>query len=137
MFGYGIYLFGGLVSFASKQLKVVAFSSCEAEYAAAAYTCKEITFIRGICADLGFILEGALVLLVDNTAAVDVAYNMGVTARTKHFDMCIHYFRDEVQFRRIAPVHILTAYQRADGYTKGLDKTKFLHWLHSIYKGVS
>ena len=31
MFGYGIYLFGGLVSFASKQLKVVAFSSCEAE----------------------------------------------------------------------------------------------------------
>ena len=64
MFGFGIYLFGGLISFASKQLKVVAFSSCEAEYAAAAYTCKEITFIRNICRDMGFTLEGALVLLV-------------------------------------------------------------------------
>ena len=86
---------------------------------------------------MGFTLEGALVLLVDNTAAVDVAYNMGVTARTKHFDMCVHYFRDEVQFLRIVPAHVLTAYQRADGYTKGLDKTRYLHWLHSIYKGVS
>ena len=32
MFGYGIYLYGGLISFASKQLKTVAHSSCEAEY---------------------------------------------------------------------------------------------------------
>ena len=37
MFGYGIYLYGSLVSFASKQLKTVAFSSAEAEYAAASY----------------------------------------------------------------------------------------------------
>ena len=37
MFGFCIYLFGGIVSFASKQLKVIAFSSCEAEYAACAY----------------------------------------------------------------------------------------------------
>ena len=49
MFGFGIYMYGGLVSFASKQLKTVAFSSCEAEYAAASYTCKEIEFIRNIC----------------------------------------------------------------------------------------
>ena len=45
MFGYGVYLFGGLISFASKQLKTVAFSSCEAEYAAASYCCKEIEFV--------------------------------------------------------------------------------------------
>ena len=38
MFGFVVYLFGGIVSFASKQLKVIAFSSCEAEYAACAYT---------------------------------------------------------------------------------------------------
>ena len=34
MYGYVIYLFGGVVSYTSKQLKVVCFSSCEAEYAA-------------------------------------------------------------------------------------------------------
>ena len=43
MFGFGVYMYGSLISFSSKQLKTVAFSSCEAEYAAAAYTCKEIS----------------------------------------------------------------------------------------------
>ena len=71
MFGYGIYLFGGLVSFSRKQLKIVAHSSCEAEYAAASYACKEIEFVRNICADMGVTLQGRLVLAVDNTAAID------------------------------------------------------------------
>ena len=48
MFGYNVYLMGGLISFASKNLKVVALSSAEAEYAAASYTCKELTFVRTI-----------------------------------------------------------------------------------------
>ena len=110
MFGFVIYLFGGIVSFASKQLKIIAFSSCEAEYAACAYTCKEIQFIRSLCRDLGFELKGALVLGVDNTAAIEVANNNGVTARTKHFGMCIHYFRDLVQNNSIIAEHILTAF---------------------------
>ena len=75
MFGFGIYLYGSLVSFSSKQLKTVAFSSCEAEYAAASYTCKEIEFVRNICSDMGVVLQGRLVLAVDNTAAIDIAHD--------------------------------------------------------------
>ena len=74
MFGYSIYLFGGLITFASKQLKTVAFSSCEAEYAAASFCCKEIEFVRNICSELGVELQGRLVLALDNTAAIDIAY---------------------------------------------------------------
>ena len=48
--------------------------------------------------------------------------------------MCIHYFRDEVQANRITPIHVLNLYQRADGYTKGLDKTTFLKWVALAYK---
>ena len=129
----------------SKQLKIVCFSSCEAEYAAAANCCKEISFIRKICADMGFVLNGQLVLLVDNTAAIEVAENVGVTGKTKHFETCIHYFRHEVQHGRIVPIHVLTNFQRADGFTKGLDRKKFLEWVvalydesvHTIYKGVT
>ena len=58
------------MSFASKQLKTVAFSSCEAEYAAASYACKEIEFVRNICFDMGVSLQGRLVLALDNTAAI-------------------------------------------------------------------
>ena len=83
MFGYGIYLFGGLVSYASKQLKTVAFSSCEAEYAAGSFCCKEIEFVRSICDDLGLTLSGRLVLALDNTACIDIAFDVGVSGRTK------------------------------------------------------
>lgn len=132
MFGYGIYLFGGLVSFASKQLKVVAFSSCEAEYAAASYCCKEIEFVRNICSDLGVTLHGRLILALDNTAAIDVAHDRGVSGRTKHFNMAMHYIRDLTEIRRILPTFVSTILQRADGYTKALDKSKYLKWIQYV-----
>ena len=129
MFGYGIYLYGSLISFGSKQLKTVAFSSCEAEYAAASYCCKEIEFIRNLCLDLGVILEGRLVLGVDNTAVIDIAHDVGVSSRTKHFDRAIHYLRDMTQLRRIVPTFVSTTQQKADGYTKALDKSSYFKWL--------
>jgi transposase InsO family protein len=132
MFGHGIYLYGGLISFASKQLKTVAFSSCEAEYAAASYCCKEVEFIRNLCADLGLVLQGRLVLALDNTACIDIAHDVGVSGRTKHFDRAIHYLRDLTQLRRILPVYVSTSQQRGDGYTKGLDKSTFHKWLSTL-----
>ena len=132
MFGFGIYLFGGLISFASKQLKTVAFSSCEAEYAAASYCCKEIEFLRNICADMGLELNGRLVLAVDNTAAIDVAHDVGVSARTKHFDRAVHYLRDLTQLKRVLPAFVSTLLQRADGYTKPMDKSTFLKWTTNV-----
>ena len=81
---------------------------------------------------MGFSFDKYLVLLVDNSATIDVAYNMGVTARTKHFNLCIHYIRDLTQDGRIVPAHILAEFQKADGMTKGLDKTAFLRWLSSL-----
>ena len=133
MFGHCIYIYGSLVSYSTKQLKLVAFSSCEAEYAAASACCKEMEFVRNVCFDLGMKLQGRLVLAVDNTAVIDVAHDVGVSARTKHFDRAIHYLRDLVQLRRVIPVFVRTHIQRADGLTKALDKSKFLDWLKMFF----
>lgn len=54
------------VSFTSKQLKVVALSSAEAEYAAVSYVCREVVFIRNVLVDLGFPLIDPTVVFVDN-----------------------------------------------------------------------
>ena len=129
MFGYSVYLFGSLVSFASKQLKTVAFSSCEAEYAAASFACKEIEFVRQICRDMGVDLHGRLVLGVDNTACIDIAHDVGVSGRTKHYDRAIHYLRDLTQMRRVLPTYVNTHQQLADGFTKVLDKSTFTKWV--------
>jgi hypothetical protein len=125
----------GLISYASKQLKTVAFSSCEAEYAAASFTCKEIEFVRNICDDMGVTLYGRLVLAVDNSACIDVAHDVGVSGRTKHFDRAIHYLRDLTQLRRVLPTFVKTDQQRADGYTKGLNKSLFSSWSSNVISG--
>ena len=110
---YNLYLFGGVVSFASKFLKVVAMSSAEAEYAAASQTCREMTYIRNVCGDLGLVLRGRLCLAVDNTAAIAICENPGVTARNKHFSDAVHYVRHEYDHGRIRLVFVTTDKQRA------------------------
>ena len=120
------------MAYSSKLLKVVALSTAEAEYAAASYTCREVEFVRHLCEDLGCVLRGELILCVDNTAAIDIAHNLGVTARTKHFTDAIHYFRDLVYRMCILPVHVTTDRQRADGFTKPLPKHTFLSWVDTL-----
>jgi len=126
MFGFSVFLANGPICFISKLLKVVAWSSCEAEYAATAYCAKEIAFVRQLLLFLQVDLYGPIILGVDNTAAIDCAENMGVTPRTKHFKQAMHYFRDCVHDKWIKLLHITTDKQLADWFTKILDKTTFL-----------
>ena len=132
MFGLVIYLFGAPVTYAAKNLKIVAMSSAEAEYAAAAYTCKEIMFVRKVLGDLGFTPSGPTVLCVDNQAAIKVAENVGVTARTKHFDDTLHFFRHQVEHRVVVPTFVRTHHQCADGFTKPLGKGPFREWSRKL-----
>ena len=85
MFGFVVFFMGAPISFTSKQLRVVALSSAEAEYAAASYACREIAFIRHVLIDLGFLLIHPTILCIDNRAAIEIAHNLGVTSSNKHF----------------------------------------------------
>ena len=82
---------------------------------------------------MGVPLHGRLVLAVDNTACIAVAHDVGVSQRTKHFARAIHYLRDLTQQRRVLPFHVATDLQRADGYTKSLDKSKYSAWLRTVF----
>ena len=128
MFGFVVYLYGGPIAFSAKRLKVISLSSAEAEYAAASYTCKEIMFIRNVCNDLCVKLDGATVLAVDNKAAISIVENMGVTGRNKHFEDSLHYIRHLYDHRVIKPTFVTTRHQRADGFTKPLEKSNFQTW---------
>ena len=104
-------------------------TSAEAEYAASAYTCKEIMFVRNVLNDLGFPVKGPCVLWIDNKAAISIAKNHGVTGRNKHFSEAIHYFRHLCDHQFVVPTHVVRTKQRADGFTKLLDKALFHTWL--------
>ena len=79
-------------------------------------------------------LQGRLVLAVDNTAAIDIAMDVGVSGRTKHFDRAIHYLRDLTQLRRILPAYVRTDQRRADGYTKPLTKHAYAKWIPNVLR---
>ena len=79
--------------------------------------------------DLGFSSIHPTVVCVDNKAAIEIAHNLGVTSRNKHFIDAIHYFDTLVDHRVIVPAHVLAQYQRADGFTKCLGKSPFKIWL--------
>ena len=137
MFGYCVFLFGGPVAFVAKRLKVVALSSAEAEYAASSYSCKEVAFVRNVCAELELgLLDGPVCLAVDNEAAIKIAENKGVTGRTKHFNDAIHYVRHMVDHLFIRLRYVSTRHQMADGFTKPLDKPLFRTWCSRLLSGV-
>ena len=137
MFGYCVFMYGGLISFAAKRLKVIALSSAEAEYAAASYTSKEVMFIRNVFDSLGIKLNGPTILAVDNEAAIKIADNRGVTARNKHFQDAVHYIRHLIDFNYIKLAFVRTHNQRADGFTKPLAKPQFREWCKYLINGVS
>ena len=136
MFGYVVYLFGGPVAFAAKRLKVVAHSSAEAEYAAASYTCKEVAFVRNVCAELALGISGPVCLAVDNEAAIKIAENRGVSGRTKHFSDAIHYIRHMIDHLIVRVRFVSTHFQMADGFTKPLGKKDFRTWCSRLMHGV-
>ena len=132
-FGYVSFMAGGPISWIAKNLKS-ADSSCEAEYSAVSKAARDVTFIRYICEDLGFVLKDALPIGVDNTASIDVAYNLGVTGRNKHYDREIHYIREMVAYFKNKLLHVRTEFQTADIFTKCLDKPTFLRHRKTLYR---
>ena len=67
-------------------------------------------------------------LTVDNEAAIAICENPGVTARNKHFEDQVHYVRHEYDYGRLRLIYVSTDLQKADGFTKPLDPTKFFRW---------
>jgi len=132
-YGFVLTMAGGPISWVSKACKS-ALSSCEAEYTAASNATRDIEFVRNVLEDIGYPIYGRLVLGVDNTAAIDVANNPGVSARNKHFDRETHYIRTQVDEQKIDLVHLRTEYQTGDLFTKPLDKTTFIRHQSSLLK---
>ncbi|WVZ75552.1 hypothetical protein U9M48_023592 [Paspalum notatum var. saurae] len=64
---------------------------------------------------------GKIPLLVDSTSAISVAKNPVLHSRTKHIDMRFHFLRDHYEKGDIDLVHVVSANQLADIFTKPLE----------------
>ena len=92
--GVLVFLGSSPISWLSLKQKVVALSTCEAEYVAAATAACQVVWLRRLLGELTGVEAHPPALMVDNQLAIALAKNLILQDRSKHIDMKFHFLRD-------------------------------------------
>ncbi|GJW50916.1 putative ribonuclease H-like domain-containing protein [Tanacetum coccineum] len=116
-----------LISWQCKKQTIVANSTTEAEYVAAASCCRQVLWMQYQMMDYGFNFMNTKIH-IDNESTICIVKNPIYHSRTKHIEIRHHFIRDCYEKRLIDVIKIHTDNNVADLLTKGFDVTRF-HFL--------
>jgi len=105
---------------------VVALSSCEAEYIAAASAATQALWLSRLLGELLGSKVDVVELKVDSKSTLALAKNPVFHGRSKHIRIKYHFIRDCLEDGSIKADHIPTTDQLADILTKSLGRSRFL-----------
>ncbi|GJS96191.1 hypothetical protein Tco_0803159 [Tanacetum coccineum] len=93
----------GAVDWKSAKQSIFATSSLEAEYIDAFNASKESVWVRKFIFGLGVVLtiEKPINMYCDNTGAIAIANESGITKGARHFRAKVHYLREVIEFGEI------------------------------------
>jgi len=123
--GLIFFLAGGPIAWQSAKQKVVALSSCEAEYITAAGAMCEGVWLAQLLAEL---IGGAVIapkLMVDNKSAIALMKNHVHHDRSKHIDVKFHFIRECCDRKLIDVEFVGTELQLGNILTKALGRVRF------------
>ena len=126
--GYVFTLTGGPICWRSMIQPMVAMSTTEAEYMAAAEAAKEALWLTRLVKELG-IQQVGVSLYCDSESAIYLAKNQVYHARTKHIDVRFHKIRVLVATGELLLEKIHTSENAADMLMKPITADKFKHCL--------
>ena len=115
-----------LISWQCKKQTIVATSSTEAEYVAAAHCCGQVLWIQNQMLDYGFNFMNTSIN-IDNESAICIVKNPVQHSKTKHIEIRNHFIRDHVARGDIVIDHVPTKDQLADIFAKPLDDARFCY----------
>lgn len=123
--GYVFILAGGAVTWSSKRQSTVAASSTEAEYVAMSYAAKEALWLVRVIRQFQKLQN--IVIRCDNQSAMVIANRVAFSTRTKHIEVCYHFYRQHVKSGLITLQYVPSEENVADCLTKpvGPIKVKF------------
>lgn len=123
----GVFFFLGdnLITWQSQKQKVVALSSCEAEYIAATTAACQGVWLARLLAELKGEEADAVTLNVDNQSAIQLSKNPVFHDRSKHIETRYHYIRECIEEDRVKIEFVSTNDQLADILTKSLGRDRF------------
>jgi hypothetical protein len=114
-----------LISWQSIKQRVVALSSCEAEYVAATTAATQAIWLAQLLSKLTEEEAQTVELKVDSKSALALARNPVFHGRSKHIELRNHFIRGCLDDGRISTTYIPTADQFTDILTKTLGRVKF------------
>jgi hypothetical protein len=120
------------ISWQSTKQRVVALSSCEAEYIAAATAACQGVWLARLFSELKDAEIGVPVLKVDNKSTISLVKTPVHHDRSKHIDVRYHMIREYEQTGQITVDFIRTEEQLGDILTKPLCKIKFKELCNKI-----
>ena len=123
----GILFFLGdnTITWQSQKQKIVALSSCEAEYIAASTGACQGVWLARLLAELKGEEANTVTLKIDNESAIALSKNPVFHDHSKHIDIRYHFIRECVEEDRVMLQSIGTTEQLADILTKALGRAHF------------
>nr|GEY23603.1 retrotransposon protein, putative, Ty1-copia subclass [Tanacetum cinerariifolium] len=120
--GHVFVLNGGAVDWKSAKQSIFATSSEEAKYIAAFDASKEAVWVRKFISRLSMVptIKEPISMYCDNTGAIAIANESGITKGARHFHTKVHYLREVIEFGDIKLEKVHTYDNLADPFTKAL-----------------
>nr|GEY48606.1 hypothetical protein [Tanacetum cinerariifolium] len=120
--GHVFVLNGGVVDWKSAKQSIFATSSAEAEYIASFDASKEAVWVRKFIYGLGVVLtiEEPISMYCDNTRAITIVNELGITKDARHFRAKVHYLREVIEYGDVKLEKVHTDDNLADPFTKAL-----------------
>jgi hypothetical protein len=113
------------VSWQSMKHKVIAQSSCEAEYIVAANATCPALCLAQVVAEIQGIEPGVPLLKVDNQSTIMLIKNPVLTGQSRHIEVKYHLVWESASKGQIEVEFIGTEKELGDIFTKSLGKTRF------------
>ncbi|GJX98231.1 putative ribonuclease H-like domain-containing protein [Tanacetum coccineum] len=120
-----------LISWQCKKQTIVANSTTEAEYVAAANCCGQVLWIQNQMLDYGFNFMNTKIY-IDNESTICIVKNPVFHSKTKHIEIRHHFIRDSYEKKLIQVIKIHTDHNVADLLTKAFDVSRFNFLIASI-----
>ncbi|GJY89834.1 putative ribonuclease H-like domain-containing protein [Tanacetum coccineum] len=120
-----------LITWQCKKQTIVATSTTEAEYVAAASCCGQVLWIQNQMLDYGFNFMNTKIY-IDNESTICIVKNPVYHSKTKHIAIRNHFIRDAYEKKLIQVLKIHTDKNVADLLTMAFDVSRFQFLVVSI-----
>ncbi|GJZ95717.1 putative ribonuclease H-like domain-containing protein [Tanacetum coccineum] len=114
-----------LISWQCKKQTIVATSTTEAEYVAAANCCGQVLWVQNQLLDYGFNFMNTKIH-IDNESTICIVKNPVYHSKTKHIEIRHHFIRDCYEKKLISVEKIHTGLNVADLLTKPFDGPRLI-----------